>query len=284
MADDERLTKRERRERAREERRRQEEEEQQQARRRRILAIVVGLLIAGLIAAVLVLAFQGGPDTIEDIRIVDPVAAAQARETDGCVQLDDTTTGNREHFEPNNAPPADSIYTLRPAASGPHFSQQAAPGVYGDGLDERGVVHSMEHGAVVVWYDPDQVAGDTIDDIQSWVESLNASGFANPRSGAGLFSAPFQGQFTSGKPIALRAWGAALDCSSWDRSVGNAFVVDHFGTHGIAPEAGSLGIYPERLMRFSPGAEQTEVPNGRGQPTGSSGATDGSSPTPASTS
>jgi len=258
---DERLTSAERREQARAERRRKEADEAARASRRRLTSIVVGLVITAFVTWVLWLAFSGGPGDIETPQVVDPAAASDAREAAGCEPMPVDLSGTATHFAPAEAPPADALYTLRPTASGPHFERPSSPGVYRNGMDERGSTHAMEHGAVVLWWDPDVAPSGSVDEITDLAELLNANGFGNPRTGAGIFAAAFEGAFTSGKPIALRAWGAALDCDTWDRVVAEAFVVDHYGSHGISPER-TLGPYPEDVLIFGPGAEQTESPDG----------------------
>jgi hypothetical protein len=129
-------------------------------------------------------------------------------------------------------------------------------------LDERAYTHNLEHGAVMVWFDPEVVDGGTVDEMQSWMRTLNASGF-EALSGGGILVSPFEGEFTSGKPIALRAWGLAVDCDEWNETYANSFVIRFYGSHGAAPER-NLSPYPEDAMRFSDEAveDNTEAETG----------------------
>lgn len=45
------------------------------------------------------------------------------------------------------------IYNSNPPTSGPHFPVWAKPGVYDRLLSDGYLIHSMEHGYVIVWYD-----------------------------------------------------------------------------------------------------------------------------------
>ncbi|MBW3661458.1 MAG: DUF3105 domain-containing protein [Actinobacteria bacterium] len=267
MADDDRLTKKERRELARAERRRKEEEERKRARRSRIVSSIVTVLVVGLIAAILFTAFSGD-ESLDDEVLIDFAAAQEARTAAGCEVLQVAPTASRDHLDPATAPPPDALYTtLRPTASGPHFQQWGPIATFGSAADERSVLHNLEHGAVVVWYDDTRVEGETIGEIESWVETLNDSGFEFGARGGGIISSPYNGTFTSGKPIAFRAWERALDCDTFDETVAHSFVIENFGTAGAAPE-GNFSPFPEGVLAYDPDslptAPPTQVPTDAG--------------------
>ncbi|MFA9445118.1 DUF3105 domain-containing protein [Egicoccus sp. AB-alg6-2] len=252
MAERERLTNKERRAQSRDERKRREAE---LARKRKRNSLRNGLITAAVVAvvgAVLLQAFIGGPATLDDAILVNSSEVEDARAAAGCEMLvDREPLEDRSHFEANAAPSPDAIYTdVRPTHSGPHMLQThpiVSSGANSQ-LDERSTTHNLEHGAVIVWHDPDQT--DAGGEMGDWSETLNANGFANSRGGAAIFVSPYTDPgISSGKAIAFRAWGVAMDCDSWDEDVANGFVIDHYGTHGIAPER-PLGPYPEGVLEY----------------------------------
>jgi hypothetical protein len=104
-------------------------------------------------------------------------------------------------------------------------------------LDVLALGHNLEHGAVMAWYDPEQVDNATIAAMEQWSEQLNNTGFAMPAAGAGIFVAPFTDPgISSGEAIALRSWNLGVDCGSWNETAANSFVIETFGQRGGAPE------------------------------------------------
>lgn len=270
MADEQRLTKKERLAQARAERKEKEALEAQRARRQRWTTYGVTALILLGVGAIVWQAFAGGDETIEGETIAQ-ADYEQAREAASCEVISDQPLEARDHLDPAGAPPADVIYANapRPTHSGPHFS--ATHPVVEDGLEsqgeERALTHNLEHGAVIVWYDPEQVEDGTVSEIENWAEALNESGFSSQGGGA-IFVSPYtEPGIQSGKPIALRAWGIAVDCGEWNETVGEGFVIEHYGTHGRAPE-NALSPYPEGVLAFADrdvednpqGGEETHAP------------------------
>ena len=253
MAEERKLTKKERRAKARAERKRQEAEEAKKARRQRWTTYGVTALVIAFVAWIVWTADPfGGGETVAG-ETLSVAAYEEARQSAGCEVVSDEALPNANHVEPATAPPASTLYAgaPRPTHSGPHYA--TVHPVVQDGFDsqaeERALTHNLEHGAVIVWYDPEQV--DSIGTIEDWAEGLNQSGFAFPNSGGAVFVSPYTDPgISSGKPLALRAWGIAVDCDSWDETVGNGFVIEHFGTHGISPE-NRFSPYPEDVLAFS---------------------------------
>ncbi|MEX2504645.1 MAG: DUF3105 domain-containing protein, partial [Egicoccus sp.] len=252
MAERERLTNKERRNQAREERKRREAEA---AAKRKKSGLRNGLIGAGVIVvvgAVLAQAFLGGPESIDGAILVSSSDADAAREAAGCEMLvEREPLEDRTHHEATSVPPADALYgDVRPTHSGPHtiqFHPIISAGSDSQ-LDERSTTHNLEHGSVIAWYDPEQV--DAAGDMGGWSETLNANGFTNSRGGAAVMVSPYTDPgISSGKAVAFRAWGVAMDCDEWDETVANSFVIDHYGTHGIAPER-PLGPYPEGVLEY----------------------------------
>lgn len=251
---DERLTKKERREKRRLERREQEAQEARAQRRRRILTI------AGTIAAVAGIAaifwFTREPPLPEDAVVVQAAEAEEAYEAAGCAPVDIPPPASTQHLD-EPAPSADELYAVRPTHSGPHFSLTAPVGAFDEYVDERETTHNLEHGSVAVWWDPEQ-AEDT-GAIKEWTDTRMRMGFSagsgQMGSGAGIIAAPFERSLSTGKAVAIRAWGVALDCDQWDQTVADAFLASNYGTRGQAPER-TLAPYPDEALRIEGTVEQ----------------------------
>ncbi len=267
MAEQERLTNKERRAKAREERKRKEAEAAQKRRRAAIRNGLVAAAVFGVVAAVVLQAVLGGDASLDEAVLVGSEDIEQAEQAAGCETfVEREPLEEAGHFERNQAPPADLIYPdIRPTHSGPHTSQTFPPVPRGasEQIDEKTSTHNLEHGAIIVWYDPEQVEDDTIDEMGAWAETLNNSGF-NTQGGALIYVSPYEDPgISSGQAIALRAWGTAVDCDEWDETVGNGFVARHYGTRGIGPEAQIFATYPDGVLEISdeetPEAEPEDV-------------------------
>src|SRR2546427_8654725 len=128
-----------------EEARRQREVLRRKMARRRTLRVV------GVILALLVIA---GAVTAYLMTRPDPAQAA------GCAVrvIKPYPGGNdRSHIQPGSpvtTPPPPSSYPSTPPASGPHNGTPLSAGVYPEPPDIYQAIHSLEHGAVSIWYAP----------------------------------------------------------------------------------------------------------------------------------
>jgi hypothetical protein len=253
VAERERLTNKERRALAREERKRKEAEAARRRRRAQMRNGLITFAIVAVVAAVVLQAFLPGVTDLDDTILVSSVDAETARLAAGCeVLIDREPLPDRSHFENDAAPDPDTIYgDVRPTHSGPHtIGVHPVLSSASRQIDEVSTTHNLEHGTVIVWWDPEQVDRGTAGDIGRWAETLNANGFRRDVGGIGIITAPYEDPgISSGQAVAFRAWGTAMDCDRWDESVAHAFVIEHFGTHGIAPERLSAP-FPTDVLAF----------------------------------
>jgi hypothetical protein len=253
VAEQERLTNKERRERARAERKRQEAEAAKKKKTGNLRNGLITFAVVAVVAAVLLQAFTGGPESLEgEIELVSS-EVEEARDAAGCeVLTEQQPLPDRSHFESANQVNADSVYTdTRPTHSGPHTvgTHPVTPAASNQ-IDEISSTHNLEHGSVIVWWDPEQ-AGDVSDDIGAWAEQLVDNGFSRAPAGVGILTSPYEDPgIASGKAIAFRAWGTAMDCDTWDEDVAYGFVLDHFGVNGIGPER-TLAPFPEGVLVYT---------------------------------
>lgn len=213
-----------------------------------LLAVACTVLGAGCTVSVVPPALESGA------RTVDPDAVA----TDACREVDPGDLDDRGHLDPATAPPASELYDTGLPAAGPHFGawSPVVGGLPRTPLDPRALLHNMEHGAVVVWVNPDVLDRRDQKLAARWRDQLGLAGFDNQETGAAVFVSPMPDHVEVDAGVALRAWGVALDCEGWDLAVADAFVGLHYGSRGEAPEA-ELGPWPagNGVLMGPPGAD-----------------------------
>ena len=253
MAERERLTNKERRAQARDERKRQEAEAARRKQRGSLRNGLVTLTVVGVIAAVLVQAFTGGPETIGETILVSSSAAEDAREAAGCEMLAERSPLTEAYHvdSVNQLDPALAYTDTRPTHSGPHTvnTHPVVPDASNQ-IDEVSSTHNLEHGTVIVWWDPEQIDSSAASGIGDWASTLVASGFSRAEAGVGIMTSPYEDPgISSGKAVAFRAWGTAMDCDTWDETVAHSFVIEHYGMRGIAPER-FAAPYPDGVLDY----------------------------------
>ena len=142
------------------------------------------------------------------------------------------------------AMPALSQYPSRPPASGPHNSSPVSAGVYTDPPPIDGVIHSLEHGAAVVWY-AKGTSGAALKELTSFFDDPSVQDhvivapYDYPEQGAA-------GELPQGKLMTLVSWHHIEYCSQPNLAVAFDFVAHYrYPTpkgesyDGDAPEAGA---------------------------------------------
>jgi hypothetical protein len=249
-----RPTKAERKEQARLER---EEIQQRIARRQRTRTLGTVLVVVAVVAAAVAF-FAFGPDDAETGDLAEPAAivarADQAATTASCdaVQTVDPY-GNDDQTHVGDAAmptlPDLSTYPSTPPASGPHEVTTLPPGVYDSPPPIGPLIHSLEHGASVVWYDPDAPQGE-IDRIKTFYEQDAGE---VPAGQDRAIVAPYDydaqngaGSLPDGTRMALVAWHRVRTCADPSLEVALDFT-SRFSApaaldreyEGEAPEAGA---------------------------------------------
>lgn len=103
-----------------------------------------------------------------------------------------------------------SAYNSNPPTSGPHWTDVAGPGIKDEGTPDELVLHSMEHGAAVVWYRE----GLDQSDINKITEAFNNS------SGKKIMVA----RKDLDVPVALTSWGYLLKLDTVDEAKIKEFI------------------------------------------------------------
>jgi hypothetical protein len=165
--------------------------------RNRRLAIGVGIALV-MVGAIVFLATRPPPAALAQVEVFPDQGQAHLSASDPAPQ-----------------------YNSNPPTSGPHAPAAAVCGIYREAPPDINLVHDLEHGVIVVYYDP-VAAADVRDEIESFARD----------AGSHVIVAPREGMPT---PIALTAWTRLLLLSEFDRSAFDAFYGE-FSQRG--PEAG----------------------------------------------
>ncbi len=115
-------------------------------------------------------------------------------------------------------------YTMTPPAGGPHNPSWLNCGIYEEEVPAEYAVHSLEHGAVWVTYDPEQVQGADLDALRD----------AMPRSY--IILSPFPGLES---PVVASAWGVQVALDGVDDPRLREFIIKYRQSPD-APEPGAL--------------------------------------------
>ena len=170
----------------------------------RIVALV-GLLVAGVVVGIIAVLVAGsGPGS----------NIGQAEPDDG-----------RSHIAmgtiPNPRP-----YSSTPGTSGPHWVTPANWGVYTDAQPESHLIHNLEHGGIVIWYQPRKLDAQQIQALTDFVTTKVSSEQYK------FILSPWGGQ-DFGHPIAVTAWRWLLYLDTGNLDAIRDFANAHYGQ---APE------------------------------------------------
>ena len=114
-------------------------------------------------------------------------------------------------------------YQDNPPVSGEHAPTPGPCGVLNASVPNETMVHTLEHGAVGILYQPD-LDPEQIKELEAIVGEYNDH----------VFSAPYDGGMES--PITLAAWAYTMELDSVESASINDFI-EEFRAGGVAPEA-----------------------------------------------
>ncbi|MFN2590090.1 MAG: DUF3105 domain-containing protein [Actinomycetota bacterium] len=224
--------------------RRHEAEREVRYRRRRRLVIIGGVLVAilGIVGVELLIHRPTG----EERAVL--AAAPRAARLSGCgpVRTIPPFPGDRDRSHIGGSdvavmPPL-SDYPSTPPVSGPHDAATLPSGVYRASPPVERAIHSLEHAAVIVWYDPPVTSAPELERIRRF--------FSAGAAGDHVIVAPYDypadggaGRLPPGIHMALAAWGRLQLCRDPDLTVARGFVLRYrfdayqfYEYRGEAPE------------------------------------------------
>ncbi|HEX6231045.1 MAG TPA: DUF3105 domain-containing protein [Actinomycetota bacterium] len=239
-----RQTKAERKEQARRERLELQRTMARARRNRRIALALVFVLVPGVVAAFVLTR----PETVSATPGELLRTAARAKQAAGCGPVEDVGPfqpegQDRAHPGADGLPPLSSFASI-PPASGPHGEVPLGAGVLGSPPPIDRLIHSLEHGAAIVWYAPD-ADGEELDALRDF--------FRSPDVGSRVIVAPYAypdqgaaGRLPAGTRMALVSWHHVQRCEQVSLAAAFDFTASYaappFGERpylGNAPEAGA---------------------------------------------
>jgi Protein of unknown function (DUF3105) len=165
------------------------------------LLVVGGVLVIGAIVVVLVLALGGGGSQL---------GIGTHQTDDGHAHIQEGTQGGP--------------YSSIPATSGPHWSSATAPGpwgVYNTAQPQERLLHNLEHGGIVIWYQTSKTTAADLTALTTFVQQqVTTEQFK-------VILAPWSGA-DFGHPIAATAWDWLLYLDSADTDALRTFIGAHY--------------------------------------------------------
>jgi hypothetical protein len=167
-----------------------------------LLVLLIGAAVIALVAVLLLVLYDSSGGPVAETSPGTPVP----------------TMTSRDHV-----PEGTNVeYSTDPPTSGPHWPSTARWGVYPNTrtppADER-LVHNLEHGGVIIYYDPSQLDDATIEQLETLTQELASDRqcvMLTPRE-----------SLPDDKPIALTAWGVLALLDDYDAAAIRAFWRDH---------------------------------------------------------
>jgi hypothetical protein len=115
----------------------------------------------------------------------------------------------------------DVNYVRQPPLSGPHAGTAADAGFYERTVEYEPLVHSLEHGAVVIYYDPAALTDDAESDLRE-----KASRFTDSFASVVVVPNPEDDPQAA---YVVTAWRARLTMESYDPEVVRSFLAEYLG-------------------------------------------------------
>ncbi len=101
-------------------------------------------------------------------------------------------------------------YNTDPPTSGPHYAQPARAGFYDDAIDDETLVHNLEHGYIVIWYNCAELDEGECQTLRTQIQDVM------DRAGSWKLIAVPRPNMDS--LIALTSWGRIYKSASFDEA------------------------------------------------------------------
>ena len=106
-------------------------------------------------------------------------------------------------------------YNSNPPTSGPHYADPAQAGFYDEAPVDEQLVHSLEHGYVIIWYNCSALSDAQCSQLKSQIkEVMQAAGTSSITQTSKLIAVPRQNMDTE---LALTTWGRLDAFDAFDR-------------------------------------------------------------------
>ncbi|HUH08273.1 MAG TPA: DUF3105 domain-containing protein [Egibacteraceae bacterium] len=221
MSDEEALSKRERQKARRQERLQEQRVAADRARRSRLTVLIaIALIIA---AGIGYLVFDRAAQRQAVAALVDEM---------GCTPAEAQPDEGQGHFgslDELSANPPQGLYKDGLGTSGMHMPDVARSGVYDVKVDQRLVVHNLEHGYVAFWYDAGADA-DQVESLKEWARRQIDRGRQK------VVVAEIHEELPGEANFAAVTWGSRQLCEGFAPEIAETFL-DRFHGNAAAPEA-----------------------------------------------
>lgn len=188
-------------------------------RRRNLVTTIMALAVAGGVVALVI------SDRNRITQEIENYGVAEAEANCGDVQEQEIQGADHIDVGAPHEP-----YTTNPPTSGPHYNEAGLgpvrPGFYEDAAEAppEGVVHNLEHGQIVIYYNPD-APEEVVSDIELAVKDEPLATVATPWT-------QFEDEETD---LVLTAWGVSQPCEQVSQAVVNEFRRSFQGVTGPEP-------------------------------------------------
>jgi hypothetical protein len=112
-------------------------------------------------------------------------------------------------------------YAQSPPLSGEHWGRAIQAGFYAETPELPRLVHTLEHGAVVIYYDPASMTPEAEASLRAWADNKD-------RSWASIVVAPNPNENPKGDYV-LTAWTHRLVIDEYDAEAVRAFTAEYIG-------------------------------------------------------
>jgi hypothetical protein len=198
---------------AEEERRR---EQQRAARKRNMVTLLIAVVVLAVVVTLVLQNRDGGGR--------GSLAGTVSEKEAGCDPVEEHKDEGQDHVD--TAPQ----YGTNPPTSGPHFGTPSSAGFFEPDapVEPAALVHNLEHGQIVFWYDPDAP--------QATIDALEAVVDEDPQSLIAVPWADVESPFT----FTMTAWARSQSCRQVSTEVVNAFRAEF---QGKGPEQVGVKTY-----------------------------------------
>ena len=199
------------------------------ARRNRLIVFgVLGLIFVGLIGVAV------AQQRAQRAALLAQEEEAQAQYDEfGCTDVETMESLGGGHLDGSSLAqqPPEALYPDQPGTSGQHIGNWLKTGVYDVALDERLLVHNLEHGYIVAYYGED-APEEQVTELKAHAQEQIDGKFKK------IIVAPWQGELPEGANFSYTAWTVRQSCEDFDAAIFDVFVRNNHSGEGVAPEKG----------------------------------------------
>lgn len=178
------------------------------------LVIPLGI-VAALVAIGIINGRQEEPGVVESFLVDTPGTPLPPRPENAALPGEAVPLLEAIHIPAGET----ATYNSNPPTSGAHYDVPAPWGIHNQAPLDESLVHNLEHGGIVISYNPAQIQGQTLEELRTQARELSQ---VNPR----VVLTPRDDLDTA---IALTAWGYLEKLDSYDSTVVKAFYDAHIG-------------------------------------------------------